>query len=135
MEQKRSDTSFKQRLNLSRQTARNSQLLRQINVGTVNMLFDRPISLLVAGTCIQLEQMCVQYNQTRKYLVHGNRAGTSINILFRTVHTCPVAQLEHRDVNVTFETTLLIGINQLNDQEVPSHLRVKTSRFTAGLIS
>ena len=32
-------------------SARNSQLLRQIDVGTVNILFDRATSLFVADTC------------------------------------------------------------------------------------
>ena len=41
----------------------------------------------------------IVYSKTRKrkYLVHRNRAGTSINRLLRTVQTFPVSQLVHRD--------------------------------------
>ena len=36
---------------LNDNSARNSQLLRQIDVGTLIILFERPTRLLVVGTC------------------------------------------------------------------------------------
>ena len=46
---------------------------------------------------VQIEQICVQYDYNKKYLVHGTRAGTIINRLFRTVHTSSISQWDHRD--------------------------------------
>ena len=44
---------------------------------------------------VELEQICVQYDQNWKYLVHGTQAGTSRNRLFHTVQTCSVSQWDH----------------------------------------
>ena len=62
-----------------------------MNVGTVNILFDRPTSLLVVNTCTTKTRVKLKL----KYLVHRKLVGSSINSLFCTVQTCPFAQLVH----------------------------------------
>ena len=48
---------------LNANSARNSQLLRQIDVGTVNISFNRPTSLQVAVTCTYFNK--VVYSRIR----------------------------------------------------------------------
>ena len=70
---------------------------------------------------VQLDQICVQYDRTRRYLVHGNRAGpTSINRLYRTVQTYPVAQLVHRDIDIA---------RAIKDKEV-EEINLRPIKFT-----
>ena len=90
-------------------SARNSQLLRQIGVGTVKILFDCPICLQVAGTCTTWTNLCTvqleseisdTYIETRPadVLWPAQVLYRPICRLFRTVQTVPVSQLVHRDI-------------------------------------
>ena len=79
----------------------NFQLLGQIDVGTVN-IYNLTVPLVCSlPVRVQLEQICVKYDKNLKYLVHGTRARTSRNKLFRTVQTSPVSKLDHRVCNIS----------------------------------
>ena len=51
--------------------ARNLQLLRQIDVGTVNILFNRPTSIQVAGKCTTRTNVCTVESVILWYIETG----------------------------------------------------------------